>query len=76
MDLTGKKKQKEGENCIKKYLYVFFLIKCYSGVQIKENVIGRHVTRIGEKKNAYTDLWGSLKEREHIKELGVDDTSY
>jgi len=50
LGLARKKKKEEGEDCIKKNFGVFFLIKCYSGDQIKENAMCGYVTLIGGKK--------------------------
>ena len=31
-----------------------------------------HVARVGERTDACRVLWGSLKERDHLQDLGVD----
>ena len=72
--LSREDEKGRGGKLYKKDLQVLFLIKCYSGNQIKENATGEYMALIGGKKEMHTQfLWGSLKEREHIKELGVDD---
>jgi hypothetical protein len=32
----------------------------------------RHVTRMGEMRNAYRVFVGSLKARDHLEDLGID----
>jgi hypothetical protein len=32
-----------------------------------------HVARMGERRGAYRVLWGSLRERDHLQELGVGE---
>jgi hypothetical protein len=65
LDRKRKKKQEEGENCIKRPSSIF-LIKCYSGDQIKENAMGGYVTLIGGKKKCMHSFCGEAWSRENI----------
>jgi hypothetical protein len=37
-----------------------------------EHELLRHVAWSGEKRNAYRVLWGNMKERDHLEEVGRD----
>jgi hypothetical protein len=49
------------------------LIICCSGDQIKKNEMRGYVARMGEGRGAYGDLWGSLRRRDPLQELGVGE---
>jgi hypothetical protein len=58
LNLAGKKKQEEMEDCIQRKFRTFLLIKCYSVDLIKVNAMGGYVTLIGGKKKCIYSFCG------------------
>jgi hypothetical protein len=51
---------------------IVHLTKYYSVDKIEKNEIGRVCSTYGETREAYTVLVGSLRERDHLRDPGVD----
>jgi hypothetical protein len=49
-----------------------FLVKYYSGDQIKKYEVGGYVARFRDRRAAYRVLVGDPRERAHLEDLGVD----
>jgi hypothetical protein len=60
------------ENTQRGVLCSVLLTKYYSGDQIKSNKMGEHVARMKDGRGAYRVLVWHLKEKRHLKELGLD----
>ena len=44
------------------------------GDKIKNNEVGGHVARMGERRGVYRVLVGKLMERDHLGDQGVDES--
>ena len=52
---------------------MFLLTKYYSGDQIQKNEMGRACRTYGGRGGVYVGFWwGNLRERDHLKDPGVD----
>lgn len=47
-----------------------FLTKCYSGDEIKEDEMARHLVYVGEERNAYRNLVVKSEGRSPVRSLG------